>query len=42
MVKELDYEIVVSEFKPQSRYNVDFRTNTHGKGMNLLILPARG
>ena len=31
--------IVVSEFELHSRYNVQFRTNTHTKGMNLLIPP---
>ena len=34
MVKTMDYGIVVSEFKLQSRYYVHFRTNTLGKGMN--------
>ena len=38
MVKALDSGIVVSEFKLQSRYYDHFRTNTVGKGMNLLIL----
>ena len=42
MVKVLDCEIVVSEFELQSRYNVHFRTNTLGKGMEPLILPATG
>ena len=36
----LDCDIIVSEFKPQSRYYVLFWTNTLKKGMNLLILPA--
>ena len=40
MVKAMDNGIVVSEFELQSRYNVHFRTNTIGKGMNLFILPA--
>ena len=35
MVKAMDCGIVVSEF-------VHFRTNTLGKGMNPLILPAMG
>ena len=39
MVKALDCEIVVSEFEPQSRYYVYFRTNILVKGMNPLILP---
>ena len=34
MVKAMDYEIVVREFVPQSRYYVHFRANTLGKGMN--------
>ena len=42
MVKAMDYGIVVSEFVLQSRYYVHFRTNTLGKGMNPLILPAMG
>ena len=33
----LDCDIVVSEFELESRYNVDFQTNTLGKGMNPLI-----
>ena len=40
MVKAMDCEIVEREFVLQSRYNVHFRPNTLGKGMNLLILPA--
>ena len=42
MVKAMDCEIVVSEFELQSRYYVYFQTNTFGKGMNPLILPAMG
>ena len=42
MVKAMDYGIVVSEFILQSRYYVHFQTNTLGKGMNPLILPAMG
>ena len=42
MVKAVDCEIVVSEFVIQSRYYVYFRTNTLGKDMNTLILPAMG
>ena len=42
MVKAMDCGIVVSEFELQSRYYVHFRTNTPGKGMNPLILPAMG
>ena len=40
MVKTLDCGIVESEFELQSRYYFHFRTNTLGKGMNPLILPA--
>ena len=40
MVKMLDCTIVVSKFKLQPCYYVHFRTNTLGKGMNPLILPA--
>ena len=42
MVKAMDCGIVVSEFVLQSHYNVHFRANTPGKGMNPLILPAMG
>ena len=42
MVKAIDSAIVVSEFELQSRYYVHFRTNTLGKGMNPVILPAMG
>ena len=42
MFKAMDCRIVVSEFKPQSRYNVHFRADNPRKGMNLLILPAMG
>ena len=42
MVKAMDCKIVAREFELQSRYNVHFRTNTLGKGMNPLILPAMG
>ena len=40
IVKAMDCGIVVSEFVLQSPYNVHFRANTLGKGMNPLILPA--
>ena len=40
MVKVLDCGIVESELEFQSRYDVHFRTNTLGKGMNPLNLPA--
>ena len=40
MVKAMDCEIVASVL--QSRYYVHFRTNTLGKVMNPLILPAMG
>ena len=42
MVKTMNCGIVVSDFELQSRYYVHFRTNTLGKGMNSLILPAMG
>ena len=42
IVKSMDDRIVVSEFVLQSRYYVHFWTNTLGKGMNPLILPAMG
>ena len=42
MVKAMDYGIVVREFVLQSHHYVHFRTNTLGKGMNPLILPAMG
>ena len=42
MVKVMDCGIVISEFELQSHYVVHFRTNTLGKGMNPLILPAMG
>ena len=40
MVKAMDSGIVVSEFVLQLLYYVHFQTNTLGKGMNPLILPA--
>ena len=42
MVKVMDCGIVVSKFELQSRYYDHVRTNTLGKSMNLLILPAMG
>ena len=42
MAKSMDCGIVGSVFVLQSRYYVDFRANTLGKGMNSLILPAIG
>ena len=42
MVKAMICEIVAHELELQSRYYVHFRTNTLGKGMNPLILPAMG
>ena len=38
----VDCGIVVSEFELQSLHYIHFRTNTLGKGMNPLILPAMG
>ena len=40
MVKAMDCGIVVREFVLQSRYYVHIWSNTLGKGMNPLILPA--
>ena len=42
IVKALDSGLTVSEFELQSRYYVHFPTNTLGKVMNPLILPAMG
>ena len=42
MVKAMDCGIIVSKFKLQSHYYIHFQTNTLGKGMNPLILPAMG
>ena len=41
-VKAMDYGIVESEFEIQSCYYVHFRTNTHGKFKNPIILPVMG
>ena len=40
IVKELDRGIIESEFEFQSYNYIHFRTNTPGKSMNPLILPA--
>ena len=40
MVKSLGCRIIVSEFELQSHYYIHLQTNTLGKGMNPLILPA--
>ena len=40
MVKAMDYGIVAGKFELQSHYYVHFQTNTIGKGMSPLILPA--
>ena len=42
IVKAMGCMRVLTEFKLRSRYNVHFRTNTLGKGMNPLILLAMG
>ena len=42
MVKAIVCEIVTREFELQLRYYIHFRTNTLGKDMNSLILPAMG
>ena len=38
----LDCDIIVSEFERQSRYYIDFRTNTIEKGINPFIDPCYG
>ena len=40
MAKVLDYGLKISEFEFLSRSYIPFRTNTYGKGMHHLILPA--
>ena len=40
IVKVMDCGIVVSKYELQLRYYIHFRTNTLGKDMTLLILPA--
>ena len=42
VINVFDYDILVSEFKPQFRYYVYFRTNIFGKGMKPLTPPAIG
>ena len=42
MVKAMKCGIVASEFELHFRYYVHFRINTHGKGINTLILLAMG
>ena len=42
MANVLNCDIVVNEFKFQSRYYIYFLTNTLGKGMNPFIHPAMG
>ena len=42
MVKAMDNGIVVSEFELHKRSYIHFQTNTLGKGMNRVILPAMG
>ena len=42
IIKVVGCRIVVCEFELQSSYYVHFRSNTFEKGMNLLILTARG
>ena len=41
-IKGLGYGCVVSEFELQSRYYVQFRTNTFREGINPFILPPKG
>ena len=42
MVKAMDCGIILSEFVLQLCYYIHFGTNTLGKGMSPLILPAMG
>ena len=42
MVEAINYGIVVSKFELESLSFVHFRTSTHGKDMNPLILLAIG
>ena len=42
MFKSLDCGIVLSEFELQSQYQIPFRTNILGKGINPLILQSMG
>ena len=42
MVKALYFGIIVSEFELQLHYYVHLQTNTLGKGINPLILQAKG
>ena len=42
MVKELDCGLYVSEFELLTRYYVHFQSNTLGKSLKPLILPAMG
>ena len=42
MIQAMDCGIIVSKFVLKSRYYVQFRANTFGKGMNPLILLAMG
>ena len=42
MVKVMDCRIVISDFEFQSFYYVHFGTKTLGKGLNLIILLAKG
>ena len=40
IAKVLNYGLGVSEFKPDSRYDIHFQVNTIGNGMNPRIPPA--
>ena len=42
VVNVCDHDIVVSEFEFQSCYYIHFRTNTLGKGMDILTPPTMG
>ena len=42
MVKVVNYSLKINVFKLQLWYYFHFQTNTHGKGMNPLIIPTVG
>ena len=41
VVNMFDSNIKVGKYELQTRYNIPFRTNTLGKGINPLIQPAK-
>ena len=42
VVNVQDCDITVSEFKLQLCFDINFQINTLGKGINILLTPARG